>query len=86
MEMKGFISYNPQDILVTEGTQGRHLEAGTETETVKDCCLLSCSHQPASYATQTTTEPTHVHQDSVLQCSYGHLDGGIFSTDNVSAC
>lgn len=54
METKGFISYNPRDILITEGTQGRHLETGTEAEAVKDCCLLVCSRQPASYATQTT--------------------------------
>lgn len=37
METNRFISYNAQDILVTEGTHGRHLDAGTEAEAMKDC-------------------------------------------------
>lgn len=78
MDTKGFISYNPQDILVTEGTQGRHLEAGTEAEAMKDCCLLVCSQQPASYAIQTTRSgvaPPLSPPISIKKMSYGVLTG-----------
>lgn len=75
----------------------RELKAGTWMQELKQklwkivftglltsaCFLCNSDH---TLWGSTTPEPTHVHQDNVLQSSYGHLDGGIFSADNVSMC
>lgn len=35
---------------VMEGSQGRNLDTGTETDMMKECCLLTCSPQLAQPA------------------------------------
>jgi hypothetical protein len=44
LKRKGFISaYRSTSQTISEGNQGRNLEAGADTEDMAGCCLLACS-------------------------------------------
>lgn len=71
LERKEFISaYSPSPGVVRAGTQGRKLEARTEAEVRKWCCLLTCSlwlgHPSLLY------NPRHLPWNGTAHCRLGH--------------